>query len=200
LFIFFSQYNYPRVYTAKEGRLVDKNLLSALQDILVQLNSGVPLFDIMVNISNSDYGEVSVKFKKMVREINAGKPQIQAIDDIGKKTSSIFFRRTLWQISNGMRAGSEMEIVIKESIASLNEEKLLQIQSYGSKLNPLVVFYMLLAVILPALAITFLTIVTSMIGSNRFMTILLFLTLFVVIIFMQIMFLGLIRTRRPSLL
>ena len=200
IFVFFAQYNYPKSFAFKEGRLLDKNLLPALQDIQVQLNSGVPLFDIMNNIGNSNYGEVSLKFKRIVREINSGKPQIQAIESVGKRTSSVFFRRTLWQISNGMRAGSEMETIIKESIASLNEEKLLQIPSYGNKLNPLVVFYMLLAVILPALSITFLTIITSMLGLDKSMSTLLYLTLFVMVVLMQIMFLGIIKSRRPSLI
>jgi flagellar protein FlaJ len=200
MFIFYSQINYPRLYVVKEGRLLDKNLLPALQDIAVQLNSGVPLFDIIYNISNSDYGEVSRKFKRIVRDINAGKPQAQAIEDVGKRTSSMFFRRTLWQISNGMRAGSEMEIVIRESISALNDEKVLQIQNYGGKLNPLVVFYMLLAVIIPALGITFLTIIASMIGLERTESILLYIGLFIMVVFVQIMFLGIIKSRRPSLI
>lgn len=199
-FVLFSELNYPRVYVAREGRLLDKNLLPALQDMLVQLNSGVPLFDIIYNISNSDYGEVSKKFKKIVREISSGKPQAIAIDDVGKRTSSVFFRRTLWQISNGMKAGSQMEIVIKESIETLNQEKILQIQNYGGTLNPLVVFYMLIAVVIPALAITFLTVITSMLGLDRLMVVLLYIALFIIVLFMQITFLGLIKSRRPSLL
>lgn len=199
-FVLFSQMSYPKIYVIREGRMLDKNLLPALQDMLVQLNSGVPLFDIIYNISNSDYGEVSRKFKKIVREISSGKPQAIAIDDVGKRTSSVFFRRTLWQISNGMKAGSQMEVVIRESIDALNEEKILQIQNYGGTLNPLVVFYMLMAVVIPALAITFLTVITSMLGLDKFMVILLYITLFVLVLFLQITFLGIIRSRRPSLL
>jgi flagellar protein FlaJ len=200
VFLFFSQLNYPRIFVYKEGRLLDKNLLPALQDILVQLTSGVPLFNIMINISQSDYGEVSMKFKKIVRDINSGRPQIEALEATGKRTSSIFFRRTLWQISNGMRAGSDMETVISESIEALNSEKILQIQSYGARLNPLVVFYMLIAIILPALSITFMTILASMIGIESWMATLMFVTLFIMVVFIQIMFLGLIKSRRPSLL
>ncbi len=200
LFVFFAQINYPKIYVFKEGRLLDRNLIPALQDILVQLKSGVPLFDIMVNVSKSKYGEVSDKFKQIVRDINAGRPQIESIEKVSKKTSSVFFRRTLWQISNGLRAGSRMDIVISESIENLNTEKLLQIQTYGSRLNPLVVFYMLIAIILPALSISFLTIIASMIGLGRTSVTLLFIGVFVVVMFIQIMFLGLIKSKRPSLL
>ena len=168
--------------------------------MVVQLNSGVPLFSIMINISSSNYGKLSDEFKKIVIKINTGYPQIEVLEEAGEKSSSLFFRRTLWQISNGMKAGSDVSIVIKESIKTLTEEQLIQIQTYGNKLNPLIMFYMMLAVILPALAITFLTIVSSLIGLPGNTTILLYIGLFVVVMFAQVMFLGIIRSSRPSLL
>ena len=64
-----------------------------MQDIVVQLDSGIPIFRILVNISESDYGEVSQEFKKMVKEINSGVPQIEAIEKYGKVNASEYFRR-----------------------------------------------------------------------------------------------------------
>ncbi len=199
-FVFFSQTIYPKIYVSRKQREIEKNLLPALEDILIQLNSGIPLFNIMVNISDGDYGVLSLEFKKAVKRINAGEPEFQALNEIGKTNPSVFFRRTLWQISNGINAGSDMSIVIKDSIKALNEEQIIQIQNYGSRLNPLIVLYMLLAVIVPALSVTFLTVISSMISLQKEMTILLFIALFVFDILFQIMFLGLIKSRRPSLL
>jgi len=199
-FIFISQLNYPKIYVMRKARGLEKNLISALQDILIQLNSGVPIFDILVNISRAGYGEVSEEFKKIVREINSGTPQIAAIDARGKKSASEYFKRVLWQISNGMRAGSDLSIVIADSIDNLSKEQVIQIQGYGSKLNPLIVFYMLIGIILPALSITFITVIASIIGMSRNLIILFFSGMFVFAIFVQIMFLGLVRSRRPSLL
>jgi len=199
-FVLFSQLVYPRIYVARRQRNIERNLIPALQDILVQLTSGIPLFSVMVNISSANYGELSSEFKKGVKRINAGEPEAEVLDDLGKKNPSLFFRRTLWQISNGMKSGSDMGIVVKDSIKSLNEEQLIQIQNYGNKLNPLIVFYMLIAVIIPALSITFLTIISSLINMPKNTTILSFVMLFVFVIFIQIMFLGIIRSRRPSLL
>jgi len=199
-FVFFSQIVYPRIYVSRRQRDIEKNLISALQDMLIQLSSGIPLFSILVSLSSQDYGELSIEFKKAVRRINAGEAQELVLEDLGKKNPSIYFRRTLWQISNGMKSGSDMSIVVKDSLKTLNEEQMIQIQNYGNKLNPLIVLYMLIAVIIPALSITFLTIISSMINLQESMTMLLFIGLFVFVILVQIMFLGMVKSRRPSLL
>lgn len=199
-FVFFSQIVYSRVYVSRRQRDIEKNLISALQDILIQINSGIPLFSVLVNISSSDYGELSVEFKKAVKRIGSGEPEAEVLDDLGRRNSSVFFRRTLWQISSGMKSGSDLSIVIKDSIKLLSEEQLIQIQNYGNKLNPLIVVYMLIAVIIPALSITFLIIISSMTNLPKNMTILLFIGLFVFVVLVQTMFLGIIKSGRPSLL
>ncbi len=199
-FVFMSQMNYPRIYESRKAKNIEKNLVSALQDILVQLNSGIPIFDILVNISSTDYGELSEEFKKVVKKINAGLPQIEVLEEMGEGNSSIFFKRTLWQISNGMRAGSDIASVIKESIKTLNEEQVIQIQNYGNKLNPLIMFYMLASVIFPALSITFLTILSSMLGLESHATTLLFIGIFTIVIILKVIFIGMIKSIRPSLL
>ena len=165
-FVFFSQIKYPQIYVTRKQNDIEKNLILALEDMLIQLNSGIPLFTIMLNISDSDYGVLSAEFKKAIKRINAGEYESDVLDDLGKRNPSVFFRRVLWQMSNGMRSGSDMGIVIKESVRTLNDEQLIQIQNYSNKLNPLVVFYMLIAVIIPALSITFLTIISSKNSSN----------------------------------
>ncbi len=199
-FVIFAQLSYPRVYFNRKQKELERNLMPALEDMLVQLSSGVPLFNILVNISISNYGEISTEFKKAVRKINAGVPQIEVLEELGEKNSSLYFRRTLWQISNGMKSGSDISTVIKGSLRLLNEEQIVQIQTYGNKLNPLVMFYMLITIILPALAITFLTIISSMVGMGKNVTMIMYIGLFAFTIFIQIMFLGAIRSARPTLL
>jgi len=199
-FVFFSQMVYPKIYVSRRQKNIEKNLLAALEDIMVQLNSGIPLFSVLVNISAADYDELSEEFKKAVKKINAGTPEQEALEELSKRNPSIFFKRTLWQISNGMNAGSNMAFVIKDSINALNEEQLIQIQNYGNKLNPLMVFYMLVAVIIPSLSVTFMTILSSMINLSKNTTMLAFLGLFVGVALIQIMFLGIIKSKRPSLL
>ncbi len=200
IFVSFSQMIYPRIFISRKQKEIEKNLLPALEDILIQINSGIPLFNVMVNISDGDYGILSQEFRKAVKKINAGIPESEVLKELGKINPSVFFRRTLWQISNGMNAGSDMAIVIKDSIKTLNEEQMIQMQNYGNKLNPLIVMYMLMAVIIPALSVTFLTIISSMVNLPKTTSMFMFIGLFVFDILFQIMFLGLIKSRRPSLL
>ncbi len=199
-FILFSMLAYPKIYASKREKNIERNLIPGLEDILVQLTSGIPLFSIMANISSSDYGELSEEFRKIVRQINAGLPEEQVLEEVGEKSTSIFFRRTLWQIANGMKSGADLSTIIKSSIKALNEEQLIQIQNYGNKLNPMIMFYMMVSVILPALGITFLTIISSVISLPKTTAIFFYVVIFIAITFIQIMFLGILRSIRPSLL
>ncbi len=199
-FIFMEQMAYPKLVANRKVKGIEKNLLSAMQNILVQLNSGIPLFDIFVNISKGEYGQVSQEFAKAVKEINAGKPQIDALEDMATVNPSILFRRTLWQLVNGMKTGADLSRVMAGSIDALGDEQVIQIQKYGGQLSPLAMFYMLIAVIIPSLGMTFLIIIASFINLSSFATKIIFWSLFSVVIFFQIMFIGIIKSRRPNLI
>ncbi len=199
-FIFITQMNYPRLFVNRRKKNIEKNLIPALEDILIQLDSGMPLFDVMVNISAADYDELSIEFKKAVKEISSGVSEQTVLENLSKNNPSFFFKRTLWQISNGMNAGSDVSVIIKQSVKELNEEQMIQIQNYGNSLNPLIVFYMLIAIIIPALSITFLTVIASITGLSENTSNILFIGLLVTVCLIQVMFLGLIKSKRPSLL
>ena len=99
-----------------------------------------------------------------------------------------------------MKAGGDISIIIQDSIHSLNEEMLIQIQNYGNKLNPMIMFYMLISVIIPALSITFLTVISSIVNLGESTTMGIFAFLFIFVILLQVMFLGVIKSIRPSLM
>jgi pilus assembly protein TadC len=199
LFTFFQQVMYPKMLAGKKLKNIERNLLAALQSMMVQLNSGIPLFTIMVNISEEDYGEVSKEFKGAVKNINAGISQTDALEEMASKNSSDFSRRTIWQIANGMKAGSDIALVIEDIISALGDEQLLQIKQYGGTLNPLAMFYMLLAVIIPTLSVTFITVLLSFISISAAGAKMVFWGFFAFIAFFQLMFMGVIKARRPNL-
>lgn len=200
LFVFFQQIAYPKLYVNKKIKDIERNLIAVLQNLLVQLNSGVPLFDSMVNISKGQYGEISREFANAVKAINAGTPQIDKLEEMAAINPSLFFRRSVWQLVNGMKSGSDMSSVIEETINLLSEEQVLQIQRYGSQLNPLAMFYMLTVVIIPALGTTFMIMISSFIALPEMTTKIIFWGFYAVVMFFQIMFIGIIKSKRPNLL
>lgn len=199
-FVFLQQMAYPRLIASRRIKEVEKNLLPALQDMLVQLNSGIPLFNILVSITNGEYGAISIEFRKAVQEINAGRNQIDALEEIAVQNPSILFRRTIWQIVNGMKEGADIAFLIKDVMASVGDEQLTQIQRYGGQLSPLALFYMLIAIIAPSLGVTFIIILSSFISISTVTTKFIFYGILIMTFMFQILFLGMIKTRRPSLL
>jgi len=199
-FIFLQQVTYPKIKINKKSRELEQNLLPALQDISIQIKSGIPLFNVLVSISNGNYGAVSLEFKKIVKKINSGISQIEALEEVTKNNPSPFFRRSIWQLINGMREGSDIAKVIENITKTLSEEQLIQIQNYGGQLSPLAMFYMLIAVIIPSLSVTFITVISSFISAPELITKILFWSLYGLVVFFQIIFLGLIKSKRPAFL
>ena len=200
LFAFLQQFIYPKIIAARRVRGIERNLMSALQNMVVQMNSGVPLFDSIQNIANSNYGALALEFKKAVRMINSGEDFETALEKIAENNPSLYFRRSIWQILNGLKAGGDITRVIEGIINYIAEEQILQIQKYGSQLNPIAMFYMLVAVIMPSLGITFIIVLSSFISIPPGLIQLIFWMLFAMVFFFQIMFLGLIKSKRPNLL
>lgn len=199
-FVLFSQLYYPKLIANKRIRGLERNLLPALQNLLVQLNAGVPLFNALVSLSKGVYGELSLEFEKVVKKINAGIPEVEALEDIASNNPSLFFRRAIWQLVNGIKSGSDISRVLTEIINSLSAEQLIQIQQYGSRLNPLAMFYMLVVVVIPSLSITFIIIISSFIGLSESASKFVLWGLYAFVLFFQIIFQGLMKSRRPNLL
>ncbi|MEK6922670.1 MAG: type II secretion system F family protein [Nanoarchaeota archaeon] len=200
VFIFVQQVFYPRLKATKKIKNIERNLLPALQNLYVQLHAGIPLYRIMVNVANEDYGQISKEFGKAIKQINAGINQTDVLDAMATKNPSLYFRRAIWQLVNGMKTGSDTSRVVKEIIESLADEQLTQIQKYGGQLNPLAMFYMLIAIIVPTLGMTFLILLSSFLSTSELLTKLIFWSMYGFVFFFQIMFMGIIKTRRPTLL
>ncbi|MEK6902452.1 MAG: hypothetical protein AABX02_02590, partial [archaeon] len=63
---------YPILHINKKVADLDRNLVFALRTILVQIRSGVSLFDSMKVVAEGNYGAVSKEFRKAVDQISTG--------------------------------------------------------------------------------------------------------------------------------
>ncbi len=186
---------YPALIAKRRVKDLEKNLLFALRHLLIEIRSGVPLFDAMVGVSEG-YGSVSEEFKKIVEEVNSGRDQEDVLNQSAKRSPSLYFRRALWQVVNALQGGSDVSKALEAITDNFADRQINKINKYGEELNPWTMFYMIVAVILPSIGITFLIILTSLTGMSV-PGILFPLVIFGLAMF-QFFFMCFVKSKRPS--
>lgn len=195
-FSFAYNINYPKILAMRRVKYLEAQLIPTLRQILIEIRSGVPLYNAMVSVTNTE-GEVAEEFTKITREIGSGKPEADAFLAASERNHSFKFRRVLWQISNSLKAGADVADALSIMVDELNKDKLTEIKRYGQELNPWSMIYMLGAVAIPSMGVSFLIVLLSLTGA-LIPKIILPAILGLLIMF-QMMFHSFIKNRRPIL-
>ncbi len=187
---------FPKITTAQKTRRLEADLIPATRQLLIEIRSGVPLFNAMASISN-DYGEVSGEFQKITKKINSGVPEVNALAEATRLNPSVRFRKVLWQISNALKVGSDVAVALQSILGELEKDKVDQIRKYGAELSPWTMAYMMVAVVLPSLGITMFIVISSFMGIGVPKTALIFVLAFLA--GFQLFFLNFVSSRRPAI-
>lgn len=195
-FLIFLTFSYqPKVTANKKSRMVEKELPYALRHMLIEVSSGISLYESMVSVS-TDYGEASKEFNRIVNDIQGGKSQVEALEDSITRNPSIMYRRAVWQMINALKSGADITKTLDSLVETMIEEQKLQVQNYGEDLNPFILMYLMLAVIFPSLGATLMIVISSFTGfslsNNMFLGMLGGLAVF------QVFFLNLVKSKRPE--
>jgi archaeal flagellar protein FlaJ len=191
---------YPTSIVNKRVKNLERNLLFALRTLLIQIRSGVPLFNAMASIAMGNYGAIADEFKLVVEKVNSGRSAVEVLEEMAVRNPSIYFRRALWQVVNSLKSGSDVGKNLEDVIKSLSKEQLVEIGRYKSILNPLSMMYMMIAVIAPSLGITMMIILSFFPGMDKLANESVFWGMLVGIVFLQFIFLGIIKSKRPNLI
>ncbi len=163
--VFFSLHIvYPGIILKKIAAKESKDLLFALRELTMDVQSGVPLFDSMKNVGSAGYGYVSRDFEWAMKLVDGGVPETQALKRLALKTDSEYMKRAVWQIVNALEAGARMEEALSSIVSSLEAYIYRDIKNYSSNLNVLMLLYMLGAAVVPSLGITFLVLLSAFSG------------------------------------
>ncbi|MBW6462206.1 MAG: type II secretion system F family protein [DPANN group archaeon] len=194
IFSFYSGLYAPKTKALKDARMIDAELPYALRHLLIEVKSGIPIYQSLVTISDG-YGKVSENIKKMLQQINGGKSEIEALEENIIQNPSFTYRKSFWQILNSLKTGTALEKTLQSTVDNIIKDQILSIKRYGQELNPYTLMYMMIGVIVPSLGITFLMLLSSftgmIIGKTLFYGILVGLLLF------QLLFLNIVKTKRP---
>ncbi len=187
----------PSMVVSKRVIDIEANLLFSLRHLLVEMRSGINNYDSFVSLSKSDYGAVSTEFSKLVKKISYGISETQALEELMITNPSTNFRRVIWQILNAIRSGSDLSGIMEELVKEYSLEQKTKIKLYGGQLNSLALVYMIFAIIMPSIGITFL-IILSFFSDFAINEGVLSLILLVIVVF-QFVFIGVVKSKRPRI-
>jgi flagellar protein FlaJ len=185
----------PALSIARKRREIDAEILFAGRYLLIEFWSGVPVYDAIKSVSRN-YGTISRYFAEIVEMVEAGVPLEDAIDEAIELTPSPRLRKLLWQVVNSLRTGADISNSLEAILSQIEREQMIEVKGYGRKLNSLALFYMMIAVILPALGGIMLVVVSSFTGLTVNISVLLAVVAFLA--FVQLMFIQIIKTSRPA--
>ena len=196
LVLFFYLLKLPDVRIGRKEKEISKEIVFAGRHLVIEIESGVPLYNAMINLSKN-YEIIGGYFKEITDKVDLGTSMEDALNEAVEFIPSKDFRRILWQIINSLKTGSEISKSLSTVLEQIVREQAIEISQYGRKLNPLAMFYMIIAVILPSLGITVLIILSSFIKFELNLTILIVIAF--LLAFVQFMFLAIIKISRPAI-
>lgn len=199
-FLWFLSYTFllhtPDIKIHQRKKETDSQALFATRYLLVKLQSGVPLFNAMMDAAKEG-GAAGRFFKEIVEDINMGKPIEAALDEAREFCPSKSFKLMLSQVVNSLKTGVDISDSLKKIVNEIAREHQIEIKSYSRKLNSVVMFYLILACIMPSLGVALFSVIAGFlsigVGSFIFTSVLLFLAL------IQIFFVVIVRSIRPSI-
>jgi flagellar protein FlaJ len=197
LLAFFYNISYPSLTVSRRVNDIEKNLLFSLRHLLVEIKSGINIYDAFLSISKANYGAISREFEKVIKEISVGVPDVNALEELMIKNPNMNFRRVIWQIINAIKSGANLGNIIEELVKEFSIEQKTKIRMYGSQLNSLALVYMIFAIVLPSIGVTFLMILSFFSGFGISQGILILIFIFVIIF--QFLFIGLVKSKRPKI-
>ena len=194
--LFFYMIRLPDLRITRKEKEIGREMIFVGRFIIIELESGVPLYNAMVNVTRN-FTIVGKYFKEITDKIDLGTSMEDALNEAAELIPSDDLRKVLWQIINSMRTGSNVAKSLYSVVDQVTKEQITEVNKYGKKLNPLAMFYMIIAVILPSLGMTMMIILSSFIKFQLSLTILLFIA--GLLGFLQFMFISLVKFSRPAI-
>ena len=196
-FIFFFLLEPLKVRSAISRRRyeIDQEVIFIGRYLLIKLHSGRPLLNALAETAKSK-GVTAAYVREIVHEISTGTPLETALKNAVEYCPSEKFAKILFQLNNSLKIGVDVTRPLESLLREITKEEEIEVQKYGKKLNSLVIFYMVAAIVVPSLGISLFMVVSNFINLPITIRGLLLITFFVMVL--QFIFIGLFRSIRPN--
>ena len=179
----------------KREREINKEVLFVGRYLLVKLYSGRPLLNALIETAESR-GITPKYIKEIVDDIGTGSTIEDALNNAIIYSPSEQLRRIMFHINNALQLGIDVTKPLESVLEEITKEEALEINKYGKKLNTLVIFYMLGAVIMPSLGVSIFIVIASFVNFPISLNGLLLLVFFIVVL--EFIFITLFKSIRPT--
>jgi len=186
--------NVPRGAIRKREREINKEVLFAGRYILVKIQSGVPLYNTLIDGSRS-YGICAKYFKEIVDDINIGVPIEEALDRAREYNCSEKFKLILSELVTSLKTGADVIPSLREVLTQITHEEILEIKAYSKKLNAVMMLYLIFAAVMPSLGMTMFTVLAGFISFPLTNTVILLILFALSLI--QLFFFSIFKSIRP---
>ncbi len=186
---------YPEVRMMRINREITREIVYAGRFLIVELEAGVSVYKAL-KTCGENYKIIGKYFNEIVRKVDFGSSLDKALGDAIRETPSTNLRRVLWQLLNSLKTGADVAGSLNAIIDQITKEQMIEVKEYGRRLNPLAMFYMIIAIILPSIGIIMLIIFSSFMSIKMSLGTL--MALAGLIGFVQFMFYSMIKAQRPA--
>jgi pilus assembly protein TadC len=186
---------FPSMYTKRIGEEIDDQLIFVLKDMMVQLNSGIPVYNVIRNLSESKYKHLNRYFQHVIHKTNEGYTLNSALSGLATKTKSFYLKKVVWGLMIGLTSGSDIVSIIRRIHDLLVAKRISTINAYSGELQFISLAYLILGAVLPSLGITllFLFSVFKLVDVTEFLVMSFVIASFIC----QIIIIGYIYIKRP---
>jgi hypothetical protein len=186
----------PHFNKVNLGKRIEAEVAVTGRRLLIQLESGKSLMNSIIDVAKHKK-ESSKALERIAYELYMGKPLEQAIQEAIETSPSRTFRKVFIQIRNSLKTGADLKKTLKATLEEITREKTIEFESFGKKLNPVGLFYMIFGTIAPSLGVVLFVIVLSVLRVPIKFGILAVFLLIIAII--QFAFITMFSKMRPEL-
>lgn len=175
-------FGFVDVQIGKVGRELDSDILFVSEYLMVSLESGLPLGNAIQRLSrlNRPGGKF---FNRVYTEFKTGKDLETALDEASTYSASDNLRILLKRLKDSLTIGVDLKSVLENYIEESSERKIIEIRGYTKKLNPIIMMYLLLGIVVPSLGITFFILAATLLEMTpqllKLVLVIIFLLMFV---------------------
>jgi len=149
---------YPKMMGKSIGTTIDRELIFAMRDMLIQISSGIPLFTVIENLGTSNYGYVSMEFKRVATSVKGGNSLLNELELMAIRTQSEYLKKISWQLVTAIRSGANLTSTLKSVVKVLVDYQFSISKSFNAELNFIILIFMLVSAVLPTIGTTVLVI------------------------------------------